>query len=85
MAPFVGGQEGIHEARGGVPTSGLEPLYTVDDAARLCIRSPKTIRNLISKHQLPRFRVRGPGRNPRRIVVLTARTVRRLRVLTLRL
>jgi len=65
-------------------TSGdVERWYTVREAAMLCHRSDGTIRNLLSKHKLPRRLARGPGRKPRRIALLSAATVRTLQSLTL--
>jgi len=63
----------------------VEVWYTVREAAILCHRAEGTIRNLLSKHGLPRRLVRGPGRNPRRIALLSPVTVRTLQHLTLRL
>ena len=62
----------------------VERWYTVREAAMLCHRAEGTIRNLLSLHELPRRLVRGPGRNPRRIALLSAATVRILQRLTLR-
>jgi len=61
----------------------VERWYTVREAADLCHRAEGTIRNLLSKHELPRRLVRGPGRNPRRIALLSPTTVRALQRLTL--
>jgi hypothetical protein len=63
-----------------------EPVqwFTVERAAELCQRSPKTIRNLISRHQLPRkilWKVR--RRKRLRVMFLSPQTVRTLQELTL--
>ena len=70
-----------HEVEG---FGDVERWYTVQEAAFLCHRAEGTIRNLLSKHALPRRLVRGPGRNPRRIALLSSATVRALQRLTLR-
>src|SRR5882724_1002897 len=62
----------------------VERWYTVREAASLCHRAEGTIRNLLSKYELPRRLVRGPGRNPRRIALLSPSTIRTLQRLTLR-
>ncbi len=51
---------------------------TVDETAALLKRSPKTIRNLVSKHALPR-RLVPVGRSGQRVMVLSYRTRERLR------
>jgi hypothetical protein len=56
--------------------------YTIHQAAYLLFREPKTIMNLMSKHQLPRRKIRGPGRSHRRIVILSRETLERLQRLT---
>ena len=56
--------------------------YTIQQAARLLFREPKTVMNLMSKHQLPRRKIRGPGRSHRRIVILSQQTLERLQRLT---
>ena len=56
--------------------------YTIHQAAHLLFRKPKTILNLLSKHQLPRRKIRGPGRLHRRIVILSRDTLERLQRLT---
>ena len=56
--------------------------YTIQQAARFLFREPKTILNLMSKHQLPRRKIRGPGRSHRRIVILSQETLERLQRLT---
>lgn len=56
--------------------------YTIDQAARELFRARKTVRNLISKYQLPRRKIRGPGRSHRRIVIISKETLERLRRLT---
>lgn len=61
----------------------VERWYTVREAALLCHRAEGTIRNLLSKHKLPRRLARGPGRRPRRIALLSASTIRTLQRLTL--
>ncbi len=63
----------------------IERWYTVRETAILCHRAEGTIRNLLSRHELPRRLVRGPGRNPRRIALLSASTVRMLQRLTIRI
>jgi len=62
---------------------GVERWYTVREAAFLCHRAEGTIRNLLSKHRLPRRLARGPGRKPRRIALLSASTIQTLQRLTL--
>ena len=57
-----------------------EVWTTVAETAALLRRSPKTIRNLMSKHELPRRIVR-VGRSRRRVMLLSYRTRERLRVL----
>lgn len=57
-----------------------EVWLTVDETARLLRRQPKTIRNLVWKHELPRRIIR-VGRARRRVMVLSARTRERLRIL----
>ena len=61
----------------------VEHWYTVREAALLCHRAEGTIRNLLSKHKLPRRLARGPGRKPRRIALLSASTIQTLQRLTL--
>ena len=61
----------------------VERWYTVREAALLCHRAEGTIRNLLSKHKLPRRLARGPGRKPRRIALLSASTIQTLQRLTL--
>jgi len=56
--------------------------YTVQQTARLLFREPKTIMNLMSRHQLPRRKIRGPGRSHRRIVIISPETLERLQRLT---
>jgi hypothetical protein len=63
-------------------SSAMQQWYTIQQAAHLLFREPKTIMNLISKHQLPRRKIRGPGRLHRRIVILSQETVERLQQLT---
>ncbi len=55
-----------------------EVWTTVEETARLLFRQPKTIRNLISKHELPRRIVR-QGKSKRRIMLLSQATRERLR------
>ncbi len=58
--------------------------YTVAEAADFCKRAPRTIRNLLSKHQLPRkllWQVR--QRRRIRVVMLSPATVRALQQLTI--
>lgn len=66
--------------------NGISPItpqwYTIHQAARLLFREPKTIMNLMSMHQLPRRKIRGPGRSHRRIVILSQDTLERLQRLT---
>jgi len=64
-------------------SSAVERWYTVREAALLCHRAEGTIRNLLSKHKLPRRLARGPGRKPRRIALLSAATIQALQRLTL--
>jgi len=59
-----------------------EHWYTIEQAAREIFRARKTILNLMSKHQLPRRKIRGPGRAHRRIVIISQETLERLRRLT---
>ena len=64
--------------------AGLETWFTLDEAAELCKRSPGTIRNLISKHQLPVQRLWLVVHRRRfRRVHLSLDTVCQLRALTL--
>jgi hypothetical protein len=60
-----------------------ERWYTVLEAASEVKRSPKTVRNLVSVHQLPRRLVRRPGRGKRKMLLLSSSTVKQLRELTL--
>lgn len=61
-----------------------ETWYTISEAAALCRRSPKTIENLISKHQLPRRLLwRTRNRLRRRIIFLSPQTVVFLQRVTL--
>jgi len=62
--------------------STTQQWYTIPQAAHLLFREPKTIMNLLSKHQLPRRKIRGPGRLHRRIAILSPETVERLQRLT---
>lgn len=62
--------------------SAAPQWYSVHQAARLLFREPKTILNLLSKHQLPRRKIRGPGRSHRRIVIISQDTLERLQRLT---
>lgn len=58
--------------------------FTIADAARACDRSEKTIRNLVSRHQLPRMLRWAVRRRKRyRIMWLSPETVRQLQLLTL--
>ena len=61
-----------------------EDWKTVREAALLCHRTPKTIRNLIYQHRLRHERARGDGGHPRHILYLPPRTVQRLKDLTWR-
>ena len=56
--------------------------YTIEQVARELFREPKTVMNLMSKHQIPRRKIRGPGRSHRRIVIVSRATLERLRRLT---
>lgn len=66
----------------------LEPKFmaaeeiwtTVEETARLLSRAPQTIRNLISKHELPR-RIVPQGRSKRRVMLLSYQTREKLRTL----
>jgi len=58
-----------------------ERWYTLHEAAVLIHRSPRTIQNLIYRHALPRRLIR-QGRHPRRIIVISAATLARLRKIT---
>jgi hypothetical protein len=62
--------------------SATRQWFTIQQAAQLLFREPKTIMNLLSKHQLPRRKIRGPGRSHRRIVILSQETLERLQRLT---
>jgi hypothetical protein len=62
--------------------STTQQWYTIQQTARLLFREPKTIMNLMSKHQLPRRKIRGPGRLHRRTVILSQETVERLQRVT---
>jgi hypothetical protein len=65
------------------PRSALE-WFTIDEAARVCRRSPATIRALVSRHQLPRRVAWITRRRLRqRITMLSPGTVRRLQLATL--
>ena len=58
------------------PNSQPETWYTLEAAAQLCDRSPKTLANLISKYQLPRrLGWRARNRKRRRAVLLNPPTV----------
>ena len=62
----------------------LEDYFTVPEAAAACQRSVKTIRNLVSKHQLPRkLRWRVYRRRRLRIMWLSPETVWQLQQLTI--
>jgi hypothetical protein len=65
-----------------VQQTTIRQWYTIHQAAQLLFREPKTIMNLLSKHQLPRRKIRGPGRSHRRIVILSQETLERLQRLT---
>jgi len=76
-------------ATSGRASGGISPValpaqqwYTVQQAARLLFREPKTVLNLLSRHQLPRRKIRGPGRSHRRIVIISQDTLERLQRLT---
>jgi hypothetical protein len=57
--------------------------FTIDEAARICRRTPKTIRNLLSTWQLPRSqRWIVVNRLRRRITFLSPETVRWLQRVT---
>lgn len=56
-------------------------VFTLKEAGVLLHRSPATLRNLISRHKLPRYLIR-EGRHPRRIIVISVDTLARLRRLT---
>lgn len=61
-----------------------EDWFDLADAARLCKRSEKTMRNLVSEHQLPRrllWRVR--NRKRLRVIFLSPATVAYLQRITL--
>lgn len=63
------------------PSSGIAPeerWTTVDETAALLLRSPQTIRNLMSKHELPRRIVR-VGRSGRRVALISFRVREQLR------
>jgi hypothetical protein len=49
--------------------------YSVEDLARLCRRSPQTIRSLMSRHQLPRRTAWQTYRRRRRRVMVVSRYV----------
>jgi hypothetical protein len=55
-----------------------ERWTTIAETAVLLKRSPKTIRNLVFKHGLPRRLIR-QGRSPRRMMLLSETTRERLR------
>jgi len=58
--------------------------YTVEQAAMKCHRNPRTIRNLVSKHQLPRRLLwRVYNRKRKRVIFLSPETLTLLRKLTL--
>lgn len=66
------------------PGQPLVGWYTITEAAKACDRSPKTIRNLVSKHQLPRkLRWKVIRRRRQRVVWLAPETVWQLQQLTL--
>lgn len=61
-------------------------FYTVDEAAEICMRTKKTIMNLIYRERLPMRKARPPGRRiptVRKMTLLSEETVRVLRKLTL--
>jgi hypothetical protein len=61
-----------------------EEWFTVTEAAALCRRSPKTIDNLLSKHQLPRRLMwKTVRRLRRRVIFLAPPTVAYLQRITL--
>ena len=72
-------------------TSGLDQAesrelvwYTVMEAAALCRRSDGTIRNLVSRYQLPRkSALMTYGRRRQRVMLLPPRTVKWLQAVTL--
>jgi hypothetical protein len=55
-----------------------EVWTTVEETALLLKRSPQTIRNLVSVHELPR-RIIKVGRAKRRVMILSQKTRDRLR------
>lgn len=67
------------------PFGDLELEVTVKEAALICRRHPRTIRNLIWLHDLPVRYGREPVRGRqlrRRIILIPPATLRRLRRLT---
>ena len=65
-------------------TDDLPEWYTVEQAAEKCHRAPATIRNLLSKHQLPRRMLwRVYKRKRKRVTFLNHDTIILLRKLTL--
>ena len=61
-----------------------EHWYTIEQAALETFRTPETILNLMSKHRLPRRKIRGPGRAHRHITIISLETLERLRRLAWR-
>lgn len=62
----------------------LETWFTIEEAAHLCKRTPKTIKNLVSEHGLPRklgWMIR--HRQHRRRILLSNATVTYLQRLTI--
>lgn len=57
------------------------PWFTIEEAAHEIGRAVQTVRNLLTKHQLPR-RIVTRGRRRLRIVWLSSETVAKLRRLT---
>lgn len=57
--------------------AGPVEWYTLEDVARLCHRHPGTIRNLVSRHDLPRRLLWKTIRRQRRRVVMFAPPVAR--------
>jgi hypothetical protein len=53
--------------------------FSLEEAAADLRRAVKTVRNVLYRAELPRRRIRGPGRSPRIIVVISRQTLEELR------
>ena len=63
--------------------AGVEPVFTYEEAAILCMRSVDTVKHLVSQHNLPRWLWHPRGAHHGWRIALPAPTVRALRILCL--